>query len=120
MYANPTLTDHSIPHKSMMAAAINAKVEKLDLIDLNTLWVSPLIVMIYLFMLTISIARELIGKYQLLGMAGQWSVGSHTVPSPYILSTLYLISLTTGSSRVTCLHLNQPSEDTLEMRFAMI
>jgi len=120
MYANLSLTDHNIPHKSMMAAAINAKVEKLDLIDLNTLRVSPFIVMIYLFVLTISIAREFIGKYQLLGMAGQQSVGGHTVSLPYILSTLYLISPMTGSSRVACLHLNQPLEDTLEMQLAMI
>ena len=119
MYANPTLTDHNIPHKSTMAAAIDAKVEKLDLIDLNTLRVSPFIVMIYLFVLTISIAREFIGKYQLLGMAGQQSIGSHT-PLPYILSTLYLISPTTSSSRVACLHLNQPLEDTPEMQLAMI
>jgi len=37
----------------MMAAAIDAKVEKLDLIDLNTLLVSPFVVMIYLFVLSL-------------------------------------------------------------------
>ena len=37
MYANLTLTDNNIPHKSTMAATIDAKVKKLDLIDLNTL-----------------------------------------------------------------------------------
>ena len=96
----------------MMAATIDAKVEKLDLIDLNTLCVSPFVIMIYLFVLSISITRELIGKYQLLGTAGQQNISGHTVPLPYIMSNLYLISATTGSLRVTCSQLNQPLEDT--------
>jgi hypothetical protein len=40
MYTNPSLTDNDIPHKSTMAAAVDAKVEKLDVIDINALRVS--------------------------------------------------------------------------------
>ena len=39
MYANPGLADNDIPHKSTMAAAVDAKVEKLDIIDTNALQV---------------------------------------------------------------------------------
>jgi hypothetical protein len=37
MYTNPSLADNDIPHKSTMAAAVGAKVEKLDIIDINAL-----------------------------------------------------------------------------------
>jgi hypothetical protein len=43
MYTNPGLTDNDIPHKSTMAAVIDAKVEKLDAIDVNALKVSGFI-----------------------------------------------------------------------------
>jgi hypothetical protein len=52
MYTNPSLADNDIPHKSTMAAAVGAKVEKLDIIDINALRVSESVSVILFFVLT--------------------------------------------------------------------
>jgi hypothetical protein len=49
LYINPSLTDKDVPHKSTMAAAVDAKVEKLDIIDLNALKVSRFIPYVSMF-----------------------------------------------------------------------